>query len=429
MGRVPPKGHGMIADQPVTTASNRIATLDIIRGVAVMGILIMNIVAFAMPETAYSNPAAYGGHHGVDLAVWAVDFVFIDGKMRGLFSFLFGASLLLVIDRATAKGENPAKVHFARMFWLFLFGEAHLILLWWGDILNHYALVGCLAWFFRKLPAYKLVPLAIILVLMQTMLVANLPGNVLDAEAAIHVPHPSADAIRQYQGFQETFGVPTPQALADDLALHRGPYPALLAHQWGDALSSTTRSLLFVGLETLGYMLLGMACLKSGMLTGAWSPARYRHWIAVGFGTGVPAFALLAWYIASHDFALFPLVLGGIALPTLIRPAMIVGWACLIVLLAKPGALTARIAAAGRMAFSNYLGTTLLCTTLFYGFGFGLYGHLSRAALVLVVVAIWALMLLWSKPWLARFRYGPLEWLWRSLARFSFQPMRGPAAD
>src|SRR5947209_4548792 len=100
----------MTIDEPAA-AQSRIATLDIIRGVAVMGILIMNIVAFAMPEPAYDNPAAYGGHTGADLAIWAFNFVFIDGKMRGLFSFLFGASMLLVIERATAKGENPALVH------------------------------------------------------------------------------------------------------------------------------------------------------------------------------------------------------------------------------------------------------------------------------------------------------------------------------
>jgi len=118
-------------------------------------------------------------------------------------------------------------------------------------------------------------------------------------------------------------------------------------------------------------------------------------------------------------------VIGSIVLPTLFRPLMIVGWACLIILLARPGALNRRIAAAGRMAFTNYLGTTILCTTLFYGYGFGLYGHLSRAGLYLVVFAVWALMLLWSKPWLEHFRYGPFEWLWRSLARLRLQPIKG----
>ena len=417
----------MTIDEPVA-APGRIATLDIIRGVAVMGILIMNIVAFAMPAAAYGNPAAYGGHAGADLVVWVFNFIIIDGKMRGLFSFLFGASMLLVIERATAKGESPARVHFSRMFWLFLFGEAHLILLWWGDILNHYALVGCIAWFFRKLEAHKLVAIAIMLIVAELWMVGGMAYDVHNAVAAMQVPHPTAAAISSYQAFQNDFGIPSATWLRDDLALHRGPYAALLADNLSKALPFTGNSLLFVGAETLGYMLLGMACLKSGLLIGAWSSAAYRRLIVIGFGVGVPVSAALAWYIEGSGFALFPVVLGGVTLPTLVRPLMIIGWACLIILLARHrGALTTRIGAAGRMAFSNYLGTTILCTTLFYGFGFGLYGRLSRAELYLVVVGVWALMLLWSKPWLAHFRYGPLEWLWRSLARLRFQPMRGGA--
>lgn len=412
-------------DQPAPGA-RRIATLDIIRGVAVMGILIMNIVAFAMPEAAYSNPAAYGGDTGANLAIWAFNFVFIDGKMRGLFSFLFGASMLLVIDRAAAKGESPARVHFSRMFWLFLFGEAHFILLWWGDILNHYALVGCFAWFFRKLPAHKLVAIAIILIAVEVLLVSGLPFNVHATEIAAHAPHASAKAIRDYKEFQASFGKPDPAQINTDLALYRGPYAALVAHGLHEAVRNTLQTFVFVGLETLGYMLLGMACLKSGLLTGDWSRERYRHWIMVGAATGIPASIALVAYIVRQDFSLMSVVIGGIVLPTVLRPLMIIAWACAIIFLIRHSPpLATRIGAAGRMAFSNYLGTSIMCTSLFYGFGFGLYGHLARIELYPVVLGIWALMLLWSKPWLAHFRYGPLEWLWRTLARLRFQPMRG----
>jgi uncharacterized protein len=117
----------------------RIHALDIVRGVAVMGILAMNIVAFAMPFNAYMNPAAFGSHGPADYASWLFSFIFIDGKMRGLFSFLFGASMLLVIDRAEAKGESPAGIHFRRMAWLLFFGLIHFYLIWYGDILIGYA--------------------------------------------------------------------------------------------------------------------------------------------------------------------------------------------------------------------------------------------------------------------------------------------------
>jgi uncharacterized protein len=107
------------------------------------------------------------------------------------------------------------------------------------------------------------------------------------------------------------------------------------------------------------------------------------------------------------------------------RPLMILATAASIILLARPGGtLTERIAAAGRVAFTNYLGTSILLTTLFYGYGLGLFGKLGRAELWVVVIAMWALMLAWSKPWLDRYRYGPFEWLWRSLARWQWQPLR-----
>ena len=104
------------------TAPERLVTLDVLRGVAVMGILLLNIIAFAMPRAAYWNPTAFGGDTGADLTVYLINFILFDGKMRGLFSFLFGASMLLVIDRAVAKNRDPARVHFARIGWLLMFG-------------------------------------------------------------------------------------------------------------------------------------------------------------------------------------------------------------------------------------------------------------------------------------------------------------------
>jgi len=179
------------------------------------------------------------------------------------------------------------------------------------------------------------------------------------------------------------------------------------------------------GGETLAYMLLGMAALKSGFLAGAWPDRAYRRVLAIGFGIGVPAYAALAWWIMSDDFAPQTLIAGWIAATVPLRPLMIGATAALAILLTRGnGALTRRIAAAGRAAFTNYLGTSILMTALFYGFGFGLYGHLSRIELWIPVIAIWALMLLWSKPWLDRFRYGPFEWLWRSLSRRRLEPMR-----
>lgn len=390
-----------------------------------MGILMMNIVAFGMPEAAYSNPLAYGGHGGIDFAVWFANAILIDGKMRGLFSFLFGASTLLVIDRAEAKGESPANVHCARMIWLFLFGMAHLLLLWWGDILNHYALIGALAFFFRKLPPYKLVAMAIVLLGLEFALVLNVGYQIAAQEAAVDAGRASAEVARAYASNRSTLGIPPAAEIARDLAIHRADYVTIFANRLPEALRAPSQAFVFLGAETLAYILLGMAGLRSGLLTGTWSRRAYVRGAAVGFGIGVPVTAAITTIPIRHGFDVASIAASTLVWSEPIRPLMILGWVCLIVLLIRPGgALTARVAAAGRMAFSNYLGTTMVCTTLFYGYGFGLYGRLSRGELYLVVAAICALMLAWSKPWLARFRYGPMEWLWRSLARWRLQPMR-----
>ena len=407
---------------------DRILTLDAVRGVAVMGILLMNIVGFAMPDAAYANPYAYGGHGSADFAVWLANYVLIDGKMRGLFSLLFGASLLLVAERAEAKGENAAIVHYSRMAWLFVFGMAHLVLLWPGDILNHYALVGAVAFLFRKLPPYKLVTLAIVLLAVEFGLVLDAGSQIAAQEAAVRAGGASAEVLRAYAANRATLGMPPPAEIAHDLAVHRSGYGAIFADRWPEAWRAPGQAFSFLGLETLAYMLLGMAALRSGLLTGAWPRRRYVAGALIGFGIGVPACLLVASIPIRHGFDVASVAASDLVWPEPFRPVMIVGWACLIVLLVRRGGvLTARIAAAGRMAFSNYLGTTLICTTLFYGYGFGLYGRLSRADLYLVVAGVWLAMLSWSKPWLARFQYGPLEWLWRSLARRGLQPMRKTA--
>lgn len=411
------------------TPFDRITTLDTVRGVAVMGILLLNIVAFSMPETAYMNPRAYGGADGIDLGAYLFNFVLFDGKMRGLFSFLFGASMLLVIERAESNGLSPARIHFARMFWLFVFGLAHLWLVWWGDILNLYALVGMIAFAFRNTPVHRLVIMGVLLLLVEIALISMVPIMIHSAELALQDPATAKKAAKQLAEFNRGFGVPPQSYIAEKLAEHRGSYEQILEARWKAQRFGPITGVLFVGAETLAYMLFGMAALRCGLLTGAWPRARYVKWLAIGFGIGIPVYVALAAFLLHENFSLFATALTLLPLAAIARPPMIVGWACLIILLARPGgALTGRVAATGRMAFSNYLLTSVICTTIFYGYGLGWFGYLSRAQIYLVVPLVWALMLLWSKPWLAHFRYGPLEWLWRSLARGRFEPIRGPAA-
>src|SRR3546814_544934 len=221
------------------------------------------------------------------------------------------------------------------------------------------------------------------------------------------------------------FGVPSAATLAQDLALYRGGYGDIVVARFTTQGTTPFMNLFLLGSETLGYMLLGMAALKSGFLPGDWDKGAYRRTVLIGLGVGVPAYAVMTWLLVASDFSVSMVLATTMAASVVFRPAMIYAYAALIILATRrSGWLVDRIAAAGRAAFTNYLGTSLVMTILFYGYGFGLYGTMGRAEVWLVVTAMWAVMLLWSRAWLDRYRYGPFEWLWRTLARGQVRPMR-----
>ncbi|HEX9953918.1 MAG TPA: DUF418 domain-containing protein [Allosphingosinicella sp.] len=394
-----------------------------------MGILAMNIADFALPSPAYINPMAYGHEGAADFLSWAAGFILFDGKMRGLFSFLFGASMLLVIERAEAKGEPSARVHMRRMAWLGVIGLLHYYLIWHGDILFGYAAAGAAAWFFHTSGPAKLVRIGIGFLVAQFLLCALLAEGIYMLGAAASVPGASAEALSAWAGKQNMFGVPSASQLAETLALHRGSWWGLVEDRLIKDPAGPFVGLLFFSWETIGYMLFGMAALKNGFLTGGWEMIRYRRIAFLSLGGALAVYGVYAALLFANNFSVTAVAAIWLAATVPARPFAVVGMAALIMLSTRRGGpLVARIAAAGRTAFTNYLGTSLVMTTLFYGYGFGLFGELRRVELWLVVLAAWAVMLLWSKPWLERFRYGPLEWLWRSLARGALQPMRKASA-
>lgn len=410
---------------PPATDTDRIITLDVIRGIAVMGIFSVNVVAFAMVEAAYFNPPLFGFHSLADRLMWLATFLFIDGKMRSLFSILFGASMLLVIERAEANNRSAARVHFARMAVLLLFGLAHFYLVWVGDILTSYAIVGMFAFAFRKQPLSSLAALSI------TFYVGAFLWSINDSAAfanAVDVVRSNFGTARQIAAAHNTiaFFEPSRRAIAEDFQAHRSF--AALAH-WTMIREFWAPWYQLRGLfpETLALMLLGMAGYRSGFLTGAWSDRCYARIAAIALSSGLLYCALLAALVWSGGFTLQVTIS---ALETWMIPAhpvMAIGYASAIVLLVRRrGFITARVAAVGRSAFTNYLGTSILASLVFNGSGLGLYDRLSRAECWLLVPFVWALMLLWSKPWLDHFSNGPFEWAWRSLARGALQPMRKP---
>lgn len=411
----------------IAAPGRRYPSLDAIRGIAVMGILLMNIVGFAMPLAAYSNPFAYGYDGVADIAAWAINFIVADGKMRGLFALLFGASMLLVIERAEAAGDGAARVHFARMGWLFVFGILHAYAIWHGDILLGYAAIGCVAYLFRRMAPHKLIVLGLSLILGQAMFWGVTAFEVWALREAASSPGAAPATVAQWDALAAAYAPPPPGELARDLALYRSGYGDISGARLGAGFWLPIRANFYTSFETLGYMLAGMAGLKGGFLTGRWPRRSYALLARRGYLVGLPLSALVAWLLFRSGFSPVPMLAFDFALQTLVTPIVVFAHAALILLWvtrAAGSALVARIAAAGRAAFTNYLGTSLVMTTLFYGYGLGLYGALGRAELYVLVPGAWALMLLWSKPWLDRFRYGPLEWLWRSLARGRLQPLR-----
>jgi uncharacterized protein len=403
-------------------ATARHITLDALRGFAVMGILAMNIVAFAAPEAASLKPALEGSPTPADIGSWVASFVLFDGKMRGLFSLLFGASMLLIVERAEAKGENPGYVHFRRMAWLAVFGLAHFLFIWWGDILFLYAAIGCIAFLFRAQESRVLIMLAVVIYTIGFVLMALMTGSMWLVAFAAQAPNADPELVRSYADMLKEIS-----GSAREFSVYSGRYADIVTYrgtvQWAQPFAGIATNFC----ETLPFMMIGMALFKNGFLTGEWNGARYRTWALAGIGLGGIGYVLFAALAIAHNFNILLIVNMVIAWSYPFRLMMILGYAAALILLVKAtcnSAFMARVAATGRSAFSNYLGTSIIMTTIFYGYGFGLFGKVERPALWLFVIGAWLAMLLWSKPWLDRFHYGPMEWLWRSLARMQLQPMR-----
>ncbi|WP_439568805.1 DUF418 domain-containing protein [Sphingopyxis sp.] len=408
----------------MTTA--RYESLDAIRGVAVMGILAMNIAAFALPFAAYSNPVAGGPASGLDLGTWFFNFVLIDSKMRGMFSMLFGASTLLVIESAASGNRSAAGAHYSRMVWLGIFGLIHFYFIWFGDILFLYAMCGLLLFAFRNLSVKALTIWAVAFFVVGIGFLALGWATMALTEAG---RMPADLAAEMNAGLAEMNAEMGPGAAsyAKEMAIYLGSYASIVAHRTGEMLTEPLVMVLMFLWETMGLMLVGMALFKSRMLTGDWEPARYRKWALRCFLIGIPPLVALALYQASSGFSAVSTFGASLSLSAPFDIVMTIGWAALIMWLIKVkanDAVRARLAATGRMAFTNYLTTSIVMTTIFYGYGLGLFGGVGRTALYLFCFGMWAAMLLWSRPWLERFQYGPLEWLWRSLARGAIQPMR-----
>ncbi|MEW4468073.1 DUF418 domain-containing protein [Parasphingorhabdus sp. JC815] len=406
-----------------TTSHTRHITLDALRGFAVMGILWVNVVAFGFPEMAFLSPAIGTSGSASDVAAWIISFIFFDGKMRAIFSLLFGASMMLIIERAEITGLSPARVHNWRMFWLAIFGLCHFYFLWWGDILFLYAVSGGVIFLFRDWSGEILIKRGILAyVIASALLIIGMADMLSLQNEAMH-PGASRDVLDRFTAMIDDLAI-SRQELADETALYRGSFIGILMEKLTSQRLIPFENLLLAPFETIPLMMIGMGLYKTGFLTG-----HGESYIRIGIWTtaiGVLSYVAMAWLAVVKGFDIILMMNITQAWSTLPRLLLALGYTALLLHLiqrfsAHP--LIQRVAAAGRAAFSNYLGSSIIMTFLFYGWGLGLFGTIGRIWMIILVLITWAIMLLWSKPWLIRFRYGPLEWLWRSLARGERQKM------
>jgi uncharacterized protein len=402
--------------QPVPVpASERVESLDVLRGFALLGILAMNIRAMAAPFSAYMYPYALFDYVDSSRAAYVFTSVVFDLKMMGLFSMLFGAGVLLYAAKSTESGTPPRALWFRRMFWLLVIGLVHAYLIWNGDILVPYALCGMLLlWWVRRLPAAALLAGSVGFLAVGVVL-SLVFGDMWDSM-------PEADRARE-----AALWMPTRDQAREQLGHLLGSYPQVVAHRAPFVfMTQTMIFVVFFFWRVGGMMLLGMALYKFGFLDGRRATRDY----ALAAATCIPLGLALAWYgVVELERVRF--LMPGRATADLWNYVgsvlASVGYAAALILLVKRGALgplRRALAAVGQMAFSNYLFQSAVTSVLFLGWGLGLAGQFDYAQQLIIVAAIWIVQLVISPLWLDRFRFGPAEWLWRSLTYGQRQPMR-----
>lgn len=428
---------GLAPAAPVA-AAERIASLDVLRGVAILGILVMNIYAFAMPFPAYSNPLLMGGTEPLNIGTWFFTHILFDQKFLSIFAMLFGAGMILMAGRAAAKGARYGRIFYRRQFWLLVLGAVHAYFIWFGDILFMYALVGMLAFLFRNrrsrtliVIACCLLPVAVIFGFGFGAKMHTVKTDVTEIEALLEAGETiNAEQQQVLDDWMEQRSFLAPQAedIQKDVDIHLGSYARITAWRIPEVMQFQLFGLLFFGLwRVLGLMLIGMALMKLGVLGAERSAGFYRTMMVVCYSIGLPLTAYSALDLHAHGFEV--LYAMGAGSPANYFGSIVVGLGhiALVMLLIKTGfvqGLLRRFAAVGRMALSNYLMHSLILTTVFYGYGLGLYGSIPRFWQMGFVAAVIGLQLVLSPWWLARYRFGPAEWLWRSLSYWAMQPMR-----
>jgi len=386
--------------------THRIQSLDIIRGFALLGILLMNIQSFSMPDAAYLNPTSYGDLTGINLGVWAVSHLLIDSKFMAMFSMLFGAGVLLFCEHIEAKHGTSFFLHYRRMFWLMLFGLMHAHLIWSGDVLFLYAVCGFWIYWFRHCTTKTLWITGIGLLSVGWLL------NAFTQWGLAYMP--DADLASLQSDWR-----PATAVINAEITAFTGTWQEQFHIRSEHAWFLETFVLLYLMIwRAGGLMLIGMALYKQGLFSQLKDS---KDILRNGIFFAVSGFSLVGYgiyYNFEHQWVMEYSQFAGSQFNYIGSVLVALAYLYLFVFMIQTQRLTTiqnRLAYVGRMAFSNYISQSVICTFIFYGFGLGLFGQFERWQQLLVVLVVWSLILIWSPIWLNKFRYGPLEWCWRSL--------------
>ncbi|PKK84842.1 MAG: hypothetical protein CVT49_01420 [candidate division Zixibacteria bacterium HGW-Zixibacteria-1] len=429
---------GMNSGVAPVRGAERIASVDILRGVAVLGILGINIYFFALPGAVMFNPSVAGGFLGLNLLTWQFTSLLFLQKMMGIFSMLFGAGIIMMYDKAEKAGRKFGGIHYRRMLWLLVLGLAHAYLIWHGDVLVTYAVCGMILFLFRRRSPRTLIILSLIVFIFGILMQLGASFNFAVMKESAAAAEQSRRAGKEISPSQEKMIIvweeinnvfsPPDEAIRTEIDAYRGKYLDVLKFRMPVTLMMQTQALFFIIIwRALGLMLLGMALMKLGVFSALRSIRFYIFMTVIGFGIGLPVVIYGIKGLMAHNFDFIYQFREGLHYNYIGSILTALGHVGLIMLIYKFGILrwlTRCLAAVGRTALSNYLLHSIVFTTIFYGYGLGLFGRIERFYLMWFVVVMWIINLTVSPLWLRHFRFGPAEWLWRTLTYRKRQPMR-----
>ncbi len=422
--------------QAPVSGKARIQSIDTLRGVALLGILVINILAFAQPFGALSDPRVDGATEGLNFALFAGAEIFVEGGMRAIFSMLFGAGLLIFMNKPGADPGEVRGMYYRRTGLLILFGLFNAYaLLWVGDILFIYGVAGLLLFLFRGLSARALLFWAIGVLLFTTLIhvgvhytLRYLGEAVAEAQAlapGVEMSEQQREAVQTWDAMLADQGL-SEAGQAEEIEARRSGYLDNFVFSAGLTIYLQTVGLLVLGLwDALGMMLLGMALMKWRVFDASRGTRFYLLLMLLGFGIGLP---LNAWETMTFVDSGYQPHWQSFNRPTydLGRLSLALGYVGLVMLICRSGALSrlqAALANVGQMALTNYLMQTVLCNFVFLGIGLGQFAAWERPGMYLFVLGVWLFQIVFSLIWLSRYRFGPCEWLWRSLTYRRRQPM------